>query len=184
MQQKLWISVTTLAFVGLLSGCGIGNSGSSGTTTTKGSSSTQWLTMDSSKKSVDLKLEADDGNAGGGMNFNGYSNGSMTVTVPNGWTVNVSFSNDNSFMPHSAMVVPYTDRSDPNFPSSSEAFQNASTPNPTNGITSGSTQHFTFKADKTGKYAIVCAVPGHAASGMWDTLVISDTATSASISTQ
>ncbi len=48
----------------------------------------------------------------------------------------------------------------------------------------GTTQKFSFIADKAGKYAIVCGVPGHDAAGMWDTLVVSDSAATATISTR
>ncbi len=47
------------------------------------------------------------------------------------------------------------------------------TPNPSFG-TIGNTVTLSFIADKTGKYAIVCGVAGHAAMGMWDTFVVSD----------
>jgi uncharacterized cupredoxin-like copper-binding protein len=32
--------------------------------------------------------------------------------------------------------------------------------------------HFNFVPNKAGKYAIVCAVPGHAAGGMWDVFMV------------
>ena len=52
------------------------------------------------------------------------------------------------------------------------AFRNAASPNAVAGVGRGVKQPFTFTATKVGTYAIVCAVPGHAAAGMWDTLQV------------
>lgn len=105
----------------------------------------------------------------GGFDFNGYSKGKMTITVPNGAHVNVVFSND-STIPHSALFTPYSKRtSTGSYPL---AFKGASSSNATNGVAKGKTQKFSFVANKAGTYALVCAVPGHAIAGMWDTFVV------------
>ncbi len=39
-------------------------------------------------------------------------------------------------------------------------------PNYESGITSGS-QRFTFKAEKQGKYVLICGLPGHGQAGQW-----------------
>jgi sulfocyanin len=114
----------------------------------------------------------------GGFDFNGYSKGAMTITVPTGDTVNVTFSNASS-IPHSAQFIAFAKT--PPVSSVSTAFKGANSPNPTNGTAKGTTQKFSFKANKAGKYLLICAVPGHAAAGMWDNLVVASSAKVGSI---
>ncbi|HWE62622.1 MAG TPA: sulfocyanin-like copper-binding protein [Chloroflexota bacterium] len=136
-----------------------------------------WITTKG--KTVNLTVTAAYQNAMGGFSFNGYNNGKLTITVPAGDTVNVTFSNDGT-IPHSAQIVAGTKA-----PTSSvsDAFKGAQSPNPTNGTPKGKTQKFSFKASKAGKYLLICAVPGHAAAGMWDNFVVSSSAKSGSIKT-
>ncbi|HVC81383.1 MAG TPA: sulfocyanin-like copper-binding protein [Chloroflexota bacterium] len=130
-------------------------------------------------KVVNLTLIAAYNNNGSGFNFNGASKGQLTVTVPLGDKVNVTFSN-NASLPHSAQIVAFSKT--PPTGSVRDAFKGASTANPTSGVVKGKTQKFSFTANKAGNYLIICAVPGHAAAGMWDTLVVSKTAHTASVS--
>ena len=128
---------------------------------------TTWLSVDTKTHTATLTLVAGYNNALGGFNFDGYGNGQMVVSVPAGYHVKVTFSNKGSF-PHSAVITPYAKRtSTSGFPL---AFHGASTTNATSGNAPGNTQRFSFTASKEGAYAIVCAVPGHEAAGMWDTL--------------
>ena len=121
--------------------------------------------MNAKAHAVTLNLIAAYNGAIGGFNFDGDGNGKMVISVPAGYTVNVSFTNK-SATPHSAVVTLYSKRTlTSGFPL---AFPGAKSKNPTNGITMGTKQSFSFKANKVGKYALVCAVPGHAVSGMWD----------------
>lgn len=117
------------------------------------------------------------------MNFDGYSNGAMQVTVPQGWKVNVTFKKDNPSLPHSAMFVPYDLRASTSFSQSNVSFSGAMTPTPSFGTSGNTTCNFSFVADKTGKYAIVCGVTGHAAMEMWDTFIVSDSANAPSVTT-
>jgi len=104
-----------------------------------------------------------------GFNFDGDGKGKLVVSVPAGYTVNVVFSNK-SAIPHSALFTLYSKRTSPaSFPL---AFKGAASPNPTVGITVGAVQKFSFVASKPGTYALVCAVPGHAVAGMWDTFKV------------
>ena len=84
--------------------------------------------------------------------------------------VNVVFTNKAS-LPHSAVFTAYS-----NVQAASggfaPAFQGASSPNPVSGTPAGQKQQFTFVATKAGKYALVCAVPGHVQAGMWDVLMV------------
>jgi alcohol dehydrogenase (cytochrome c) len=129
----------------------------------------QYLTVGSEPKTLELTLVGSQGPAFGGMNFNGYGRGEMVVRVPLGYMVDVTFRNQSAQVPHSAMVTPIgqVERVQGFTP----AFPGAETENPQFGITSG-TAFFSFAANKTGKYALLCAVPGHAVGGMWNTLEI------------
>lgn len=181
MRIRFWTALAALSLMTIITGCGSSAGSSNQGHNQKGS---QWLTANAAQKTADIKLEANYQNANGGMNFDGFSRGQMTITIPQGWIVHVTFSNDSSLTVHSAMVVPYNDRTDFSFSASSLAFSGASTPNPDQGTANGQTQTFTFAANKPGQYAIVCAIPGHAAIGMWDTLIVSNSVTVASISTK
>ena len=114
-----------------------------------------------------------------GFNFNGGANGGMTVTVPLGYIVHVTFSN-NAPLPHSAEIVGFTKT--PATATFSAAFKGASSPNPTaTGTIKGKTDRFSFAANKAGNYLLVCAIPGHAAAGMWDNFVVSKSAKAGSV---
>ncbi|GGJ09900.1 hypothetical protein GCM10010885_18800 [Alicyclobacillus cellulosilyticus] len=117
-----------------------------------------------------------------GLNFNGYSDGQLKITVPLGWKVDVAFSNKDPNIPHSVAFVAYKDRAAMQLPQL--AFPGAASPNPAVGITAaGGTQHFSFTADKAGRYALMCAVPGHAMNGMWDEFDVSASAKVPAITT-
>lgn len=180
MRTGVLPSFIGLVLLALVTGCG---SQGSSPTQVQHSSPQHWITSDKSTETADIILDAGYNNMNGNMNFDGYSNGAMTFTVPVGWTVKVTFINDDSMSTHSAMVVPVNERSNANFSASSLAFPGASTPNPNLGSPNGQPQHFSFTAKQSGKYAIVCTIPGHAAMGMWDNLVVSANAASASCAT-
>jgi sulfocyanin len=133
-----------------------------------------WVTTKG--KVVNLTLVADYNSNGGGFNFNGAAKGQLTVTVPLGDKVNVTFTNKAS-LPHSAQIVKFSKT--PPAAAVPDAFKGANSPSPTNGMVGKSAQKFSFTANKAGSYLIICAVPGHAAAGMWDTLVVSKTAKAA-----
>ena len=92
----------------------------------------RWLVADARARTAHLTLIASWGSANGGLNFDGYSNGRMVVTVPLGWKVQITFSNQ-SDAPHSAAVVAYQNP----VPETGfkPAFKNAQSPHPLDGIT-------------------------------------------------
>jgi sulfocyanin len=129
----------------------------------------RWLVADAQAHTAKLTLIAAYTNALSGFNFNGYGSAKMVITIPVGYRVTVLFSNKSS-VPHSAVFTPYSQKNrSSNFPL---AFKGSTSPDPTNGITSGKTQRFTFTASKVGTYALVCGVPGHEQAGMWDVLKV------------
>jgi sulfocyanin len=128
-------------------------------------------------KVVNLTVIADYSSAIAGFNFNGYGKGQLTITVPKGDTVKVTYSNK-AALPHSVQFTAYT-KTLPMSGGVTDAFKGSSSPNPTNGTMKGVTQKFSFVASKAGKYLMICAVPGHAQAGMWDFFVVSATAKTA-----
>jgi sulfocyanin len=130
--------------------------------------SPRWLTWNASTKTTSLTLTAAYNNTLQGFNFNGAGKGRMTVTIPVGAHIKVTFTNKGvgPAPTHSFLITPYADRNTTGtFPL---AFKGASSSHPTAGTAKGRTEHISFVANKTGTYAVVCAVPGHAAAGMWD----------------
>src|SRR5207248_4440634 len=65
-----------------------------------------WLHADAASKTADFKLVAGLTDANGGMNFNGFSQGGLVLTVPQGWTVVLHFKNEDPNLPHSVEVIP------------------------------------------------------------------------------
>jgi sulfocyanin len=129
-----------------------------------------WLKTDARAKTVRISLTSGLTDLNSGLNFNGFNNGGLTITVPQGWTVEVSFENHDPSQPHSAMVI--VADSLPTMPSK-PVFAGAITRDATNGLPPGSKDHFRFKAGKTGNFYFYCGVLGHGAVGMYIRLIIS-----------
>ena len=141
-----------------------------------------WVTTQG--KVVHLTVIAGYNNTNSGFNFDGAAHGQMTVTVPLGDTVDVTFKNNAQGAQHNVVVIPYTKTLPAS--GSSPAFPGAASPTPTFTRGSGprnasAPRQFSFTAAKTGKYLLICGIAGHAIAGMWDTLVVSRTATAASV---
>jgi sulfocyanin len=138
-----------------------------------------WLQANVTARTAYLTLIAGWSDANGGLNFDGYSNGQMVVTVPLGWHVQVTFSN-RSAAPHSVEVIAY----DVPVPETGfrAAFKHAQSPDPIDGITQDhQPQRVAFVAARAGRYMIICGVPGHANSGMWARFVVAKTARTATL---
>jgi sulfocyanin len=129
----------------------------------------RWLSWDAAAHTATLTLIAGYNDTQSGFNFNGAGNGRMVINVPVGAHVKVTFRNKGS-LPHSAVITAWRHRtSTSGFPA---AFTGSGSPNPTSGLTAGTTQQFSFVAGTVGRYALDCAVPGHAAAGMWDVFTV------------
>jgi sulfocyanin len=134
-----------------------------------------WMHADSAHKSVSFTVNAADGGANGTLNFNGYANGAMTVTVPAGWRVHVDFYNTGAgALPHSLEVI----REVTKIPLQGvpPAIPKATTGDLIAGIPPQQKDSFDFVAQPAGQYYWFCGVPTHGFSGMWDRFVISATA--------
>jgi plastocyanin len=133
-----------------------------------------WVQWDAASKTAQVKIVAAYNQVNAGFNFDGYNVGHLTITIPVGAKVMVSYTNK-SDVPHSVVITPLANRSlAGNFP---PAFPGSASPNPGTGIAKLKVpQVFTFTAGKAGHYAIVCGVPGHAIGGMWDHLDVANVA--------
>lgn len=131
------------------------------------------LTVDSATKTATFQLVAGQTKLNSGLNFNGFNDGKLTVTVPQNWNVVIQFVNKDPNLPHSAEVVDTTKPMpagpvDPSFP-------RAMTIKLMEGLASGETDTFRFTASKPGSYMLFCPVPGHGLAGMWIRLKVSPT---------
>ncbi len=132
----------------------------------------EWMRMDEAGKKVELDIVAGLTGANGSLNYNGYAKGEMTLTVPVGWTVGMNFSSHDANAPHSLFVAGQA----PPYPSvmpDQPAIPRAYSINLQQGIGPGKSDTLRFPVNRAGEYYLACAVPGHAASGMWDHFVVS-----------
>ena len=119
---------------------------------------TQWVKYDAASNTVTFRLVT------GPFNFNGYTAGGATLTVPPRSNNVLNFL-QNDGTPHSAEVSSGTGpipnaEGDPAIP-------RAYTNKVAEGLPQGATDVIRFTAPDAGTYRIICGVPGHAVSGMW-----------------
>jgi hypothetical protein len=138
-----------------------------------------WLSVDATTRSATFDLIAGLTGANGALNFNGFKDGGLTLTVPVGWTVVMHFRNHDGMLPHSAVVI--DDVHPLPFQPVTPAFPKAFTLRLAEGIPSEGRDDLRFIADKGGSYLIFCGVPGHGAAGMWVRLMVSTSATQPSL---
>ncbi len=144
------------------------------TSTAKPQIDSTWLTVDTTGKTATFQLTSGLTPLNGGLNFNGFNDGKLTLTVPAGWTVVIRFTNHDANLPHSAEVVDTT-KPMPAGPVDPPVFAHAVTAKPITGLPEGATESLRFVATKAGSYMIFCAVPGHGLAGMWIRFKVSAT---------
>lgn len=117
-----------------------------------------FVKWDPATKTVTFRLVA------GPFEFNHFTNGGGTLTVPAGST-NVWNFLQNDGTPHSAEVASGTGP----VPNSGgdPAIPRAYTNKVVEGMVQGAMDVIRITAPDTGSYRIICGVPGHALSGMW-----------------
>jgi sulfocyanin len=134
-----------------------------------------WMTVDAASKTVTMDVIAGFNPNNSNWNYNGYHDGDMTVILPQGWNVRMTFTNQDADVPHSLVVM--TDVGPANLPFQAgreqAAFPRAYTKSPEQGLSAGEHDVIAFKANKAGKFLWICGVAGHAQSGMWTHLEIS-----------
>lgn len=134
-----------------------------------------WLKVDTAKKTADFQLIAGLTGLNGALNFNGFRDGELTLTVPLAWTVVAHFMNHDGMLPHSAEIIP-EQKPIPVGPQP-PAFARAATVMLQEGLTSGQGDVIKFLANKAGSFLVFCGVPGHGAAGMWIRLKVDAAAT-------
>jgi hypothetical protein len=128
-----------------------------------------WFAVDHTARTVNLTITAGLTPVANHWNFNGYIHGQMAINVPEGYTVNIEFTNRDPNMAHSLGISPETQ----NFsvpPAPVPVFEGAISQNPgsmVDGTMPGETETITFVAARAGTYSMVCYIPGHTAIGMW-----------------
>ena len=139
-----------------------------------------WLTWKPETRTASFKLIAGiPGRAKSPFNFNGYTDGELTLTVPESATVVLNFVNEDG-TPHSAQVI--QDRLPlPNMAQDEPGIPRAYTRAVGEGIAQFGGDAVRFRAAPAGRYLIICGVPGHVLSGMWIRLTVDPRASSPSL---
>lgn len=128
-----------------------------------------WMQVDHDARTVTMTVTAGSTPDLNYWNFNGATNGNATVVVPAGYEVTIEFTNADPNMAHSLGIEEQQATWGASLTPSPE-FQGAVTSNPTSmtaGTMPGQSETITFTVGEAGDYAMVCYVPGHAATGMW-----------------
>jgi sulfocyanin len=128
-----------------------------------------WMTIDAAAKTVAMDVIAGFNPNNSNWNYNGYHDGDGTVVVPLGWSVRMTFTNHDSDVPHSLVVMADPGRGKLPLQAgrAQTAFPRAYSKSPEQGLSAGDKDVISFKANKAGKFLWACGVPGHAQSGMW-----------------
>lgn len=129
-----------------------------------------WMQVDAEGRLVRLHIIAAVDGTNGTFNFNGHANGTLTITVPLGWRVEVKFTSHGGAYPHS-LAIAEIETPMPH-EGGKVAFPRAYTRDLVKGILDD-TDEFRFVANREGKFWLFCGVTGHGYSGMWNYLVVS-----------
>jgi sulfocyanin len=127
----------------------------------------QWLKYDAGSNTVTFELVA------GPFNFNGFTSGGATLTVPAKANVVINFVNKDG-TPHSAEVVS-GDGPIPNA-ATDPAIPRAYTNKVLKGLPQEASDAMRFTVAESGTYRMFCGVPGHGLSGMWIWMKVDPTA--------
>jgi FtsP/CotA-like multicopper oxidase with cupredoxin domain len=131
-----------------------------------------WLRADTVTRTAKFDLTAGLTGYRGALNFNGFADGQLALTVPLGWNVVMHFRNNDAVLPHSAEVIP--DVKPLPLGPVDPAFDRAVTIKLMQGLQAREVDDIRFVANRVGTFIIFCAVPGHGAAGMWIRFVVSD----------
>lgn len=128
-----------------------------------------WFHVDEANKTVHMTITAGLTDALNHWNFNGYTKGEATITVPEGYTITIDLVNNDPVMAHSVGISTVTSGFGALL-GESVAFDGAVTSNPesmTDATMPGETESISFVAATAGNYSMACFIVGHAATGMW-----------------
>ncbi len=129
-----------------------------------------FLAYDAPARVAYIELDAG-GHGAGGMSFDGAVNGGRTFVVPLGWRVEVLLRNRDA-APHSARFV--ADARPVLLDPGPALFKGAESASAESGILGGREDVFVFRVDRSGEFLLACAVPGHAAAGMFLRFIVSE----------
>ncbi|MDB4889972.1 MAG: Pyrrolo-quinoline quinone repeat-containing protein [Gemmatimonadetes bacterium] len=129
-----------------------------------------FLSYDAAARVAFIELDAG-GHGAGGMSFDGAVKGARTFVVPLGWRVEVRLRNKDG-APHSARIV--ADVHPIPLDPGSVSFTGAESTSAEAGTLAGREDVFVFRVDRRGEFLLACAVPGHAAAGMFLRFSVSD----------
>jgi len=154
------IRVGRLGGLALLAGAGaiVLSSCLGSASTIQGESATPLLSSSPAHHTVYLELLAGAPSGTSTFNFDGAEGGRMTVTVPLGWTVEVTCINYSTKLTNSCAIVR----------GAALAFKGAESARAHRGLLPSKSSVFSFVANKAGDDEIVSLVPGHRALGQWD----------------
>lgn len=140
-----------------------------------------WYQIDEATSTVTLTITAGATMDQNYWNYNGFTKArGGSIIVPEGYTVNIDFVNNDPNMAHSVGIEEWQDTWGGTV-EVSPVFAGAVTSNPgslTDATMPGESESISFVADAAGDYAMVCYVPGHAAIGMFVKFVVSSDGTS------
>jgi sulfocyanin len=125
-----------------------------------------WLKWNAETKTATFALIAGAAAAASPFNFNRFTDGALTWTVPVGSTVVMNFVNEDG-VPHSAEIIPGTGQMPNMSTAPNSAIPRAYTIKALEGMNQGEKDVMRFTAAAPGSYRIFCGVPGHGLSGMW-----------------
>ena len=129
-----------------------------------------FLAYDAPARVAYIELDAG-GHGAGGMSFDGAVNGARTFVVPIGWRVEVLLRNRDA-APHSARIV--ADVRPVLLDPGPALFKGAESTSAESGTAAGREDVFVFRVDRKGEFLLACAVPGHAAAGMFLRFIVSE----------
>jgi PQQ-dependent dehydrogenase (methanol/ethanol family) len=119
---------------------------------------TEYLSAGAQPHTVELQVISSQYDPSCTPTLNGYSKGGLTVNVPQGWKVYVTFVNHGAACSDGVSVVEPGSGSAP-------AFGGATTSS--SGVAGGGVDYFQFTAGKQGDYQLRSTVPKRAAAGEW-----------------
>jgi FtsP/CotA-like multicopper oxidase with cupredoxin domain len=131
----------------------------------------EWFVADHTARTVTLQLSA----TPAPWTFNGISGATGEIVIPEGYTVTVNFTNNDTAMAHSLVVNARAATYPSMFTETAEAFPGAATASPqslTEATLPGETETITFVASTAGDYVFLCQIAGHAVAGMYLNLTV------------
>lgn len=129
-------------------------------------STPDWMTVDATAQTVTMDIRAGSTDVNNYWNYNGMYAGNGSISVPQGYSVTINFTNADPTQPHSLGIDETQESWPATFDAPEPAFAGAMTPDPLAGTAPNGTASITFVASAAGDYTMVCYVPGHAVAGM------------------